>query len=300
MHAQVPAGKGYEVKESKDGLYWVTDGAYNTMFLVTRDGVIAVDALPTMGERQIAAIREVTDKPIRYLVYSHEHTDHIGAASLFPSGIKIVAQAETAATLKRRKDPRRPVPTVTFRDHLTLSLGDQKLELIYPGPNHQTGNIIIWAPRQKTLMLVDVVYPGYMPYKNLGIVEDVPGYIDVHRTVLGYDFDTFVGGHVDRLGTRTDVETSLEFVTELHSVESRGLSKTPFPAFLAAHAGPDKWALHNEYERALLEDCAAELGKTWEARLKDTKTYLKDNCWAMIEAITVQMPPSPDAVGKKQ
>lgn len=78
------------------------------------------------------------------------------------------------------------------------------------------------------------------------------------------------------------------------------MSKTPFPAFLAAHAGPDKWDLQNEYERALVEDCAAELGKTWEARLKDTKTYLKDNCWAMIEAITVQMPPSPDAVGKKQ
>lgn len=43
-------------------------------------------------------------------------------------------------------------------------------------------------------MLVDVVYPGYMPYKNLGIVEDLRGYIDVHRSVLGYDFDTFVGG----------------------------------------------------------------------------------------------------------
>lgn len=149
MHSQVPAGKGYGVKEIKDGLYWVTDGAYNTMFLVTRDGVIAVDALPTIGERQIAAIREATDKPIRYLVYSHEHTDHIGAASLFPFGIQIVAQAETAATLKRRKDPRRPVPTVTFRDHLTLSLGDQELELIYPGPNHQTGNIIIWAAAAK-------------------------------------------------------------------------------------------------------------------------------------------------------
>lgn len=68
MHSQAPAGKAYGVKEIKDGLYWVTDGAYNTMFLVTRDGVIAVDALPTMGERQIAAIREATDKPIRYLV----------------------------------------------------------------------------------------------------------------------------------------------------------------------------------------------------------------------------------------
>ena len=236
MLAQVPAGRGYEVKEIKGGLYWVTDGAYNTMFLVTRDGVIGVDALPTMGERQIAAIREVTDKPIRYLVYSHEHTDHIGAASLFPSGIKIVAQAETAAALTAQRpmasrahcDVPRPSHAVARRPKTGAHLS---------GPQSSDRQHIIWAPRQKTLMLVDVVYPGYMPYKNLGIVEDVPGYIDVHRTVLGYDFDTFVGGHVDRLGTRADVETSLEFVTELHSVESRGLSKTPFPAFLAAHAG---------------------------------------------------------------
>jgi hypothetical protein len=266
--------------------------------LVTSDGVIAVDALPTMGERQVAAIREVTDKPIRYLVYSHEHTDHIGAASLFPSGIKIVAQAETAAISQKRKDPRRHVPTVTFHNHLTLPLGEPKTGAHLSGPQSSDRQHHHLGAAAK--VLVDVVYPGYMPYKNLGIVEDVPGYIDVHRTVLGYDFDTFVGGHVDRLGNRADVATSVEFVTELHSVASRLLSKTPFPAFLAAHAGPDKWDLDNEYERALVEDCAAELGKTWEARLKGTKTYLKDNCWAMNEAITVQMPPSPDAVGKKQ
>jgi glyoxylase-like metal-dependent hydrolase (beta-lactamase superfamily II) len=292
MCAQTSTNKGYSVHEINNGLFWVGDGVYNTMFLVTKDGVIAVDALPTLGQRYLDAIREVTDKPIRYLIYSHEHTDHIGAASLFPPGIKIVAQEETAAMLKRRKDPRRPIPSVTFRDHLTIDLGGQKLELIYPGPNHQTGNIIIWAPLQKTLMLVDVVYPGYMPYKNLGIVEDVSGYIQVHRTILGYDFTTFIGGHVDRLGDRKDVETSLEFATQLFNVAARILTKTPFPAYLASHPGPDKWDLHNEYERALVDQCAAELGPMWEGRLKDSGTYLNDNCWAMIEAITVQMPPS--------
>jgi glyoxylase-like metal-dependent hydrolase (beta-lactamase superfamily II) len=299
MFGQTGAGKGYSVQQIKDGLYWVSDGAYNTMFLVTTDGVIAVDALPTLGEKQLAAIREVTGKPIRYLIYSHEHTDHIGAASLFPAGTKIIAQEETAAILKRRDDPRRPVPSITFRDHYTVELGGQKLELLYPGPNHQSSNIIIWAPRQKTLMLVDVIYPGYMPYKNLGIVEDVPGYIAVHHTVLGYDFDTFVGGHVNRLGNRADVETSLEFATQLYTVAARLLIRTPFPAYLASHPGPDKWDLHNEYEHQLVDQCATGLGPIWEQRLKDTKTYLRDNCWAMIEAITVQTPPSPGAKGKK-
>jgi glyoxylase-like metal-dependent hydrolase (beta-lactamase superfamily II) len=294
VEAQTTAGpdKGYRVQEIRDGLYWVTDGAYNTMFLVTGEGVIAVDALPTLGERQLTAIRDITDKPIRYLIYSHEHTDHIGAASLFPASAKIIAQEETARILRRRKDPRRPVPAITFRENYTVRLGGQALELIYTGPNHETGNIFIWAPRQKTLMLVDVIYPGYMPYKNLGIVEDVPGYIDVHKAVLAYDFDTFVGGHVGRLGTRTDVETSLEFVNQLYSVSAGALGRTPFPAFLASHPGPDKWDLHNEYEKALVEECAAKLGPSWEKRFTDTRTYLEDNCWAMIEAITVQTPPA--------
>jgi glyoxylase-like metal-dependent hydrolase (beta-lactamase superfamily II) len=224
-------------------------------------------------------------------VYSHEHTDHIGAATLFPTSATIIAQQETAGILKRRNDPRRPVPAITFRDRYTLKLGGQTLELIYPGPNHETGNIIIWAPRQRTLMLVDVIYPGYMPYKNLGIVEDLSGYIHIHRTVLGFDFDTFVGGHVGRLGNRTDVEASLEFVNQLYSVSSGIMTRTPFPVFLAVHPGPDRWDLHNEYEKTLVDQCAAELGPSWEKRFADTRTYLKDNCWAMIESITVQIPP---------
>src|SRR4029079_2318152 len=76
---EIPS-KGYLVEEVRDGLYWVTDGVYNTMFLVSDAGVIAVDAPPSLGENYIKAIREVTDKPIIYVIYSHSHIDHIGAA----------------------------------------------------------------------------------------------------------------------------------------------------------------------------------------------------------------------------
>jgi glyoxylase-like metal-dependent hydrolase (beta-lactamase superfamily II) len=185
----IPPEKGYFVQEIRGGLYWVTDGLYNTIFLVSAQGVIAIDPLPNLGERYLKAIAEITNKPITHVIYSHEHTDHIGAAYLFPKDAVYIAQKKTAELLARRNDPRRPVPTLTFDETYTLTVGDQTVVLDYKGPNHESGNIFIYAPRQKVLMLVDVIYPGWMPYKNLGIAEDVPGYIEAHHDALSYDFE---------------------------------------------------------------------------------------------------------------
>jgi glyoxylase-like metal-dependent hydrolase (beta-lactamase superfamily II) len=287
----IPPEKGYFVQEIRGGLYWVTDGLYNTIFLVSSQGVIAVDPLPNLGERYLKAIAEVTDKSITHVIYSHEHTDHIGAAYLLPKSAVYIAQKKTAGLLARRKDPRRPVPTVTFDESYTLTVGDQTLVLDYKGANHQTGNIFIYAPRQKVLMLVDVVYPGWMPYKNLGIAEDVPGYIQAHHDALSYDFDTFVGGHVDRLGTRADVETSLEFVSDLQNTVATEVAQLPFPLYLKQVSSPDhRWDRHNDYELAVVDACYSKLIPKWSTRLEGSETYLKDNCWAMLESLAVQFP----------
>jgi hypothetical protein len=81
---QIDYSKGYLVEEISDGLYWVTEGAYQGMFLVTGEGVIVVDAPPSIGENYLKAIEEVTDESITHVIYSHSHNDHIGAASMFP------------------------------------------------------------------------------------------------------------------------------------------------------------------------------------------------------------------------
>src|SRR5215813_1971296 len=142
--------KGYFVQEIRGGLYWVTDGLYNTIFLVSSGGVIAVDPLPNLGERYLKAIAEVTDKPITHVVYSHEHTDHIGAAYLFPKTAVYIAQKKTAEILERRKDPRRPVPTQTFDDSYTLTVGDQTIQLDYKGVNDETGKHFYLRPEAKS------------------------------------------------------------------------------------------------------------------------------------------------------
>jgi len=77
----IPPGTGYLTVEIADGVYWLTDGHYQMMFLTTGSGVIAVDAPSALGERIRGAIAEVTTETVTHIVYSHFHKDHIGAAN---------------------------------------------------------------------------------------------------------------------------------------------------------------------------------------------------------------------------
>jgi len=130
------------VEQIRGDLYWVTDGAYITMFLVTDNSVIAVDAPPTLGENYLKAIAEVTNKPVTHVIYSHSHIDHIGSAGIFPRNAIYIAQQETAAELQRAvsvaKNPSMvpPIPTVTFTENYTLEIGNQTLQLAYYDNNH--------------------------------------------------------------------------------------------------------------------------------------------------------------------
>ena len=81
---EIPQEKGYFAEEIRDGLYWVTEGAYTAMFLTTGKGVIVVDAPPSFGDKMVKAIKEVTDEPISHVVYTHSHADHIGGAHVYP------------------------------------------------------------------------------------------------------------------------------------------------------------------------------------------------------------------------
>src|SRR5205807_6230365 len=107
--------------------------------------------------------------------------------------------ARTAEMLSVYPDPERPVPTITFADErYTLNVGDQRFELIYPGPNHESGNILVWVPQEKLAVMTDVVIPGWVPYRGWGNADYIPGMLKAHDEILKLDFDTYVGGHVYR------------------------------------------------------------------------------------------------------
>ena len=104
LATSVTDGKDYDLKEVKDDVYVVSSTGYNAMFLVTGEGVIVIDAPPSIGDKIFKAISEVTNETITHLIYSHSHKDHIGAAYIFHQpGIKIVAQKETGGYSQNEK-----------------------------------------------------------------------------------------------------------------------------------------------------------------------------------------------------
>src|SRR6202011_5565833 len=123
--------QGYHVGRVERNLYWVTDGVYQAAFLTTRDGVVLLDAPPTIGHNlqraidQIASDNGVSNK-VTHIVYSHHHADHLGASSLFGRDVVRIGQAETKRLLARDNDPTRPVPDVTFETHRTLHVGGER------------------------------------------------------------------------------------------------------------------------------------------------------------------------------
>jgi glyoxylase-like metal-dependent hydrolase (beta-lactamase superfamily II) len=150
----IPNPPGYRLQSFGDGAYMVTDGAYQNLFFVASESVVVVDAPPSIGENVLHAIRNVTTKPISHVVYSHHHADHISGAYLYgsPSDIDFIAHRLTAEELALSPDSNRPAPTITFDSSYTLNVGNQTLQLDYRGPNHDPGNIFIYAPTQKILM----------------------------------------------------------------------------------------------------------------------------------------------------
>src|SRR6476619_2358156 len=284
--------KAYLVEEIRDHLYWVTDGSYNTMFLVTDKGVVAIDAPPSLGQKYLRAIAEVTDKPVNYMIYSHAHIDHIGAAGLFPKNVTIIAQDETTRELQNAKAVAKnitmvpPVPTITFSKNYTLEFGNQILKLDYYGTNHLPGNIFIYAPKQKVLMLVDIVFPGWVPFPYLAIAKDVAGFIKAHDIALdNYDFDKFVGGHLTRLGTKNDVVVQKEFVADLMNAATKANQEVLFSK-VAQQVGhfDNPWLLFSKYIDAVNENCTQAILPKWENRLGGALEFISTHCFSMSEA----------------
>jgi glyoxylase-like metal-dependent hydrolase (beta-lactamase superfamily II) len=160
--------KGFAVVKIAQSVYFLTEGIYNTMFILAAKGVILFDAPPQVGVAKIkAAIAEVTNKPIIALVYSHGHFDHIGAAKEVIGGAKIpiVGTRTLAAQLKERGDAKRPPPTRTVKSGKSITIAGVAIKLTELKYAHDEGTTLIELPGTGVIMLVDVVFPGWAPFR---------------------------------------------------------------------------------------------------------------------------------------
>ncbi len=280
--------KGYRLEELGGGLYMITDNTYQSMFMVYEAGVVVVDAPPAYASHIVEGIRGVTDKPITHLIYSHSHTDHIGGTPALGKVPVIIAQEETKRLLARANDPARPLPTVTFRDQYLLKVGSQILELTYHGDAHEPGNIFIYAPAQQTLMVVDMVFPGWMPWRRFAVAHDIPGYFAQMEEIRSIPFKTLVGGHVARTGTHADVDRQIAFLRDLKAAAGKALADTkPGEGLDGETAQENPWALFDDYIDRVAIKCVNDLTPRWSTQLAAYDVYIWDQCYSMEQSLRI-------------
>jgi glyoxylase-like metal-dependent hydrolase (beta-lactamase superfamily II) len=208
--------------EGTENVYIFRNGNHQAMFVVTSAGVIATDPVaygrPQGGAAYVAEIKKVTDKPIKYLIYSHHHYDHIAGGRAFKdAGAKIIAHKRAKERLAVLKDPATLLPDETFDKKKTLKLGGTTLELNYVGLNHSDSMIVMRLPKEKILFAVDFIPVGTVPGR--GMIDFYPLEAESSmKRVLAMNWERMIPGHPgqpgDRLGTKKDVEDQITFLRD--------------------------------------------------------------------------------------
>jgi glyoxylase-like metal-dependent hydrolase (beta-lactamase superfamily II) len=289
---------GYHVCRVERNLFSVTDGTYQSAFLLTADGVVLFDAPPSIGHNLRRAVDEMAaaegaSNKVTHLVYSHHHADHGGASALFGSDVVRIGHEETKRLLRRDNDPARPLPDVTFQDRYTLEVGGEQVELAWHGPNHSPDNIYIHFPHHDTLMLVDIVNAGWVPVFNLNLSEDVPGYIEAPSIAQSYPWTHYIGGHLGRVGNRDTVALHQQYIADIQASVKQMLGTVdPTPYFVKY--GANVWAAVQLYLDTITDRAAEPIMAKYTGVLAaaDVKAFVHSTTFMILHSTRLDFGPS--------
>ncbi len=203
-----------EITKIAGDLYRFQNKFHYSVFLVTPEGVIVTDPIDADAAAWLKAeIASRFNQPIKYLVYSHDHRDHIAGGEVFADTATVIAHENAKATIIGEKRPT-AVPDVTFTDRMTVELGGKTVHLLYLGPSHSDNLIVMHFPEERALFTVDFISVKRLPYMNLSD-SYFPDWIQAIRRVEALDFDILVPGH-GPLGTKADAADHGDYLQDLY------------------------------------------------------------------------------------
>ncbi len=209
------------VEKVAENVYLYTYEIHRSLFVVTDDGILVTDPQSTERARPyLREIRKISQAPIRYVVYSHHHGDHVSGGAVFGSDPIIIAQSNITRHLgsDRMKDV--ASPHVTFSDKLSVFLGDLEIQLIFPGPNEADDNIIVFVPDRKVAFMSDTVGVRRLPWRVMSGANPYD-WMAALRVLATLDFEILAPGH-GRTGTKAHVEEYIRYFVDLiEAVEER-------------------------------------------------------------------------------
>jgi glyoxylase-like metal-dependent hydrolase (beta-lactamase superfamily II) len=196
-------------------LYRFQDRFHFSVFLVTPEGVIATDPInPDAASWLKDEIARRFGKPVRYLIYSHDHADHISGGEVFADTAVVVAHENAKAVIVGEKRPT-AVPTLTFSDRMAIELGGKTVELAYVGRSHSDNMIVMNFPEERALFAVDFISVKSLPYRTLTDAY-FPDWIEAVKRVEAMDFDILVPGH-GPIGVKADASRHRAYLEDLYA-----------------------------------------------------------------------------------
>ena len=241
-HADLEEKKVTFEKLSDNAYAYTAEGDPNTGVIIGADSVMIIDATatPVMAQDVIRYVRQITDKPIKYVTLTHYHAVRVlGASGYKKEGLQdIIASQQTRELIVERGQqdmdseigrfprlfnavesvPGLTWPTVVFDKEMTLWMGDLEVKIMHLGRGHTKGDTVVWLPQQKILFSGDLVEADAACYTGDAYLADWPATLD---QLAAMNFDQLVPGRGPTLTTPEAVRKGLaytrDFVTTLYA-----------------------------------------------------------------------------------
>jgi cyclase len=232
-----------KIRMLKPNLYMITGGGANTLVRVTMDGLIVVDTKNPGDEnynRVMEEIRTVSAFPIKYVINTHHHPDHVGNNQKFiDGGAKVVALDELKSRMA--SDPRTKdipgLPTDTFSKQTVVKLGDAEVRLYSFGRGHTGDDTMVYFPDAKIVMVSDQMTDAtpIVDFANGGSAVEWTQILD---GVLKLDFEMAIPGRGEPK-TRAEVQAFRDKFATLISRASAAIKAGATKETLASQVKTD-------------------------------------------------------------
>ena len=288
--------RGYNYFKIADNAYFVHDDFENMVFFVSEEGVVVYDAKPDVTPYLLKVVKEVTDKPITHVIYSHHHRDHAEGMHLFPESAIKIANDETARFLKRANDTKRPMPDIVWEGNYVLETGGLRLELKDLKENwHSQSDTLAYAPQQKILLAIDTFHADAAPWIHFGESSNPMFAFQLPQILLdSYDFDFMVTGHERIVATRAHLEQYKELVDDMKKIVFEVVHSDAFHSLAKETAsrysdGAEHW-IYKENIINASKMCAAKFIERWAGKVRNVNLNMEENFQMMFMQLAILNP----------
>ena len=253
---------GSKFKKVKDGIYVYTDALNesNCTIILTQEGVVLIDSGQSPKDSRVvaAAIKKLTAQPVRFIIHTEPHTDHVLGDFLFSPPAVVIAHAGATASMKQGgldtpsfvakrtaesaefrsafEGYRMVAPQVEYRDKMTLNVGERTFELYYLKNVHSEADSAIWLPKERIVFTAASVtvkrFGNHRP--NVSIPDTlsaikmmkalnpeivIPGHGDPGTVKILDDMENYYNLLMDRVGQMAKQGKSLDEIKKELRIE---------------------------------------------------------------------------------